>query len=161
VKFSVSAVNNIDVLVRWKVANTNLADRYEIQRSDDAIHFNTIGYVNATSSYSYGFDDVNPFAGRSYYRLRMIEANDNDFSPTVSVVISPSGHSQVIPSPAHDYIVVKTKAQGKSAKLTDMQGRDFMNFIVHDGMRVNIDNIPRGLYFLVIDDGEVVKFSKN
>jgi hypothetical protein len=132
-----------------------------VERSDDAMHFNSIGYVTATSSYLYSFHDVYPLAGRSYYRLRLIEASKYDFSPTVSIRTSATGKTQIIPTPAHDYIIVKTKVPGKSAKLTDMQGRNFMNFKISDGTKVNIANIPAGLYLLIINGGEVIKFIKN
>ncbi|MEP6926166.1 MAG: M28 family peptidase [Ginsengibacter sp.] len=160
-QFSANLVNDDDVLIQWKVANTNLADKYEVERSDDAMHFKVIGDVNPASSYFYSFHDVYPLAGRSYYRLRMISANQYDFSPVVSIVNSATNQTQIIPSPAHDYIIVKTKASGKSAELTDIQSRKFMNFIINDGMRVNIANIPPGLYLLRINGGEVIKFIKN
>ena len=160
-QFTANLINDNDVLIQWKVSNTNPADKYEVERSDDAIQFNTIGYVNATSAYLYSFHDVSPLAGRSYYRLRMTGANQYHFSPTVSIVISATSQTRVIPSPAHDHIVIRTKIAGKLAELTDMQGRSFMNFIINDGMRVNIANIPSGLYLLIINGGEVIKFIKN
>lgn len=160
-QFSAYLVNDNDVLIQWKAENTDLTDKYEVERSDDAMHFDVIGYINATSSYLYSFHDVYPLAGRSYYRLRIIGATHYDFSPTLSIVMSATGQTQIIPTPAHDYIIVKTKVPGKSAKLTDMQGRSFMNFIINDGKRVNIANIPAGLYLLIINGGGVIKFIKN
>jgi Peptidase family M28/Secretion system C-terminal sorting domain len=160
-QFTASVVNDNDVLLQWKVADANIADTFDVERSEDAIHFYAIGSVRATSSYGYSFDDVHPLEGSSYYRLRMVQGNHYDFGPTADVVITMSRHTQVFPSPAHDYIIIKTKARGKSAQLADMQGRNFMKLTVSDRMRVDISNIPRGIYFLVIDDGEVVKFSKN
>ncbi len=160
-QFSANLVNDNDVLVQWRVATINPSDKYVVERSDDAMHFKAIGYVNATSSYFYSFDDVYPLTGRSYYRLRMISENQYDFSPTVSISTSATKLTQVIPSPAHDYIIVKTKVSGKSAKITDMQGRSFRNFIINDGMKVSIANIPSGLYLLRINGGEVIKFIKN
>ncbi len=161
IQFSANLLNDNDALIQWKVANTNLTDRYEVERSDDAMHFKVIGYVNATSSYLYKFHDVAPLSGRSYYRLRMISTGQYDYSPTVSVVSSAAKLTQVIPSPAHDFIIVRTKASGKSAELTDMKGRSFMNFIVKDGMRVDIANIPQGLYLLIINGSEVIRFIKH
>jgi len=160
-QFTANVINKEDVLIQWKVANTKLAEKYEVERSDDAMHFNTIGYVNPTTSYIYSFDDVYPLQGRSYYRLRMIEANQYDFSPTVSVINAATSKTQIIPSPAHDYIIVKTKLTGKSAKVTDMQGRNFIKVSIKNGTRVDISNIPAGPYFFVIDNGEVIKFMKN
>ena len=91
----------------------------------------------------------------------MIGANQYHFSPTASIVISATNQTRIISSPAHDHIIIKTKAAGKPAELTDMQGRNFMNFIINDGMRVNIANMPPGLYLLIINGGEVIKFIKN
>ena len=160
-QFSVNLINKEDVLVQWKVGNTKLAEKYEVERSEDAMHFYTIGYVNPTTSYTYSFDDEYPLQGRSYYRLRMIEANQFDFSPTMSVINAPQGKTQIVPSLVHDNFIVKTKLIGKSAKITDMQGRNFMNFTIKDGTRVNISNIPPGPYLFIVNNGEVIKFMKN
>ncbi|MEP6582884.1 MAG: M28 family peptidase [Ginsengibacter sp.] len=160
-RFNAKLVNINDVLIQWSAATINLTNKYEVERSDDAIHFKTIGYVNATSSYSYSFHDLSPLGGRSYYRLRMIEANQYNFSTTLSIVISATNQTRIIPSPAHDYIIIKTKLGGKPAKLTDMQGRNYMNFFINNRQRVNIANIPPGVYLLIINDGETIKFIKN
>ncbi|MEO8765313.1 MAG: M28 family peptidase [Ginsengibacter sp.] len=160
-QFSANLVNANDVLVQWRVANTSLADKYVVERSDDAMHFSAIGYVVATSTYLYSFHDVYPLTGNSYYRLRMVKTDHYDFSPTVRIGTLATNQTQVIPSPAHDYIMLKTKVSNKPAVVTDMQGRSVMNFIVNNGLRVDIANIPPGLYLLRINNGEAIKFMKN
>ena len=154
-------MNDDDVLIQWNVENTNLAEKYQVERSDDAMHFNAIGYVDPTSSYLYSFHDVYPLEGTSYYRLRLIETGGYDFSPTVTIRTSAAGYTQVMPSPAHDYIIVKTKVSRTPAQLVDMQGRNYMNFTISNGMRINIAGIPPGLYVLRIKNGEAIKFMKN
>lgn len=161
IQFTANLINDNDVLIQWRIASSNPSDKFIVERSDDAMHFKAIAYVNATSSYLYSFHDVYPLTGRSYYRLRMISDNQYDFSHIVSVTSSVSKLTQVIPSPAHDFIIVKTKGSGKSAEITDMQGRNYMNLIVNDGMRVNVTGIPSGLYLLRIKGGEVIKFMKD
>ena len=160
-QFRAKLVNDNDVLIQWRVENVSLAEKYKVERSDDAMHFNTIGYVDPTSSYLYSFHDVYPLEGTSYYRLCLIEAGGYDFSPTVTTRTSATGYTQVIPSPAHDYIIVKTKASGTPAQLIDMQGRNYMNVTISNGMRINIARIPSGLYVLRIKNGEAIKFMKN
>ena len=160
-QFSAYAVTENDVILQWKVAATDLADKYEVERSDDGMHFKVIGTVGPTTSFFYSIHDVYPLPGNSYYRLRMTERNHFDFSPTVRISMLSGNRTQVIPSLAHDYIMIKTKSVGRSAELKDMQGRSYRHFIMKDRMQINIANMNEGMYLLVVSDGEVVRFVKN
>ena len=62
-----------NALVSWTTASETNNNYFTIQRSSDGKDFHTIGTVNGsgtTNQYtSYGFEDENPLAGISYYRL--------------------------------------------------------------------------------------------
>ncbi len=159
--FSANLVNEKDVLVEWKVENTDQVNEYEVERSEDGTNFTNIGSVKATSSYLYSFHDWSPLEGRSYYRLRMVGTSLNNISIAKRIELSATSLTRIIPSPAHDYFMVKTKAVGQSAAITDMQGKKVMNFLLNDGLRVDITAVPTGLYLLKVSNGEVIKFIKN
>ncbi len=158
---SASALSMNDVLVQWKVG-TAVADYYEVERSEDNTYFTSIGKVTAASLNTYSFHDHQPIEGESFYRLRAIGAGLNNISDVKSLDLSASNFTHVIPSPAHNYFVVKTKAAaGTPAEITDLQGRNLMKFKIIDGQQVDITSIPAGLYLLKVSNGEVVKFTKN
>jgi hypothetical protein len=155
-----SPVQENDVLVQWKVDNTDMANTFVVERSDDNMHFEEIGKVKATSSYVYQFHDRSPLSGENYYRLRMVGTTQSSFSQVAKTQLPVVGSTRVVPSPAHDFFIIKTKATGKTAQLTDLQGRRIKNLVVADGMQVDISTVPPGMYLLKLSNGEVVKFSK-
>lgn len=159
--FTVSLVNDKDVLLEWKVENTELANEYAVERSEDGTDFTSIGSVKATSSYLYNFHDRSPIEGQSYYRLRMVGTGLNNISAAKGIELSATAFTRIIPSPAHDYFMVKTKTTGQSAVITNMQGEKVRNLMLNDGMRVDITTIPAGLYLLKVSNGEIIKFIKN
>jgi hypothetical protein len=72
----------------WKTTNEENVSLYEVQRSTDGLHFETIGLVfsvESSSSNLYRFSDKNPAPGINYYRLNMV---DKDKSQKHSNLIS-------------------------------------------------------------------------
>ncbi len=65
------------VAVKWKVTAEDQIAHYEVERSADGIHYNTIGQRNAAGNNSavtdYLFNDMNPVTGSNYYRLKIVE----------------------------------------------------------------------------------------
>lgn len=69
-------------LLTWSTANEQSNKGFEVQRSFDGIHFETIGFVasknlggNSSASLKYSFTDEKPFSTISYYRLKQIDQN--------------------------------------------------------------------------------------
>ncbi|MBC7446458.1 MAG: T9SS type A sorting domain-containing protein, partial [Hymenobacteraceae bacterium] len=63
----------------WATAPEQNADRFEVQRSSNGRDYKTIGSVAATGTTStghdYAFEDAQPLAGVSYYRLRQVDTD--------------------------------------------------------------------------------------
>ncbi|HRH36922.1 MAG TPA: hypothetical protein PK760_01170 [Flavobacteriales bacterium] len=66
------------VLVSWSTGSEVGSDRYDVERSSDAQHFEVIGSVQAAGSSNglleYSFIDTRPL-GRGYYRLHQVDVN--------------------------------------------------------------------------------------
>jgi hypothetical protein len=82
-------LNGDKTLLNWQSKEDGLKG-YEIERSDNGIHFRTIGYVTAKgtngSEVSYFFNDPVPVAGKAYYRLKLDNVSGNNtFSNTLTV----------------------------------------------------------------------------
>lgn len=75
-------------LVEWKAASATNTDHFEIERSEDGLHFRSIGTAishNSISEVAYSFRDLNLPTGTSWYRIRCI---DKDGKFTLSQVVS-------------------------------------------------------------------------
>lgn len=67
------------IKIFWESASEKELKEYLIQRSEDAISFKEVGKVmakgNSNSALQYNFTDVNPFTGKSFYRIKAIDIN--------------------------------------------------------------------------------------
>ena len=107
------------VELEWITAFEQNVEKFEIERSADAIHFDPIATVpakgNSSENIHYNFDDIEPLTGISYYRLK---SSDRDASFTYSdmitirnVVVVPPFH--ITPNPAVNTIKVVAESAGK------------------------------------------------
>jgi hypothetical protein len=75
ISFTGRLQNNNNTMLQWMVTGEKNISKYEIEKSADGIHFNTIGHVMA-NQYStlqeYQFNDNSNTNGSSYYRLKII-----------------------------------------------------------------------------------------
>jgi hypothetical protein len=101
-------IDNSYIKVSWQTSLEIDNKGFEIQRSDDAINFNTIGWVNgngnSSSPLSYDFDDLNVAANKTYYyRLNQIDfSGSSEMTHIVSAKISDNeafNVSDFIPNP--------------------------------------------------------------
>jgi hypothetical protein len=97
----------------WNTASESDADRFEIERSIDALAWQTISSKlaigNSKTPQTYGATDSQPQKGINYYRLKMI---DQDGSFTYSRIQSLDFNNAVLklnfyPNPVADYLFVK------------------------------------------------------
>lgn len=67
-----------NVNLQWATASETMASHYEIERSTDAINYETIGQVQAINSSNtsiYNWIDHSPMEGLSYYRIKQLDEN--------------------------------------------------------------------------------------
>lgn len=83
--FKGQAVNKT-VPLNWVATAEINFSHYELQRSADGVHYETIAVVMAKNEQQteYAYTDKNPFNGVNYYRLKMI---DNDKKYTFSSIV--------------------------------------------------------------------------
>lgn len=91
-------------------------DYFMVERSKDAIIFETIGLVdgagNSDQKIKYEFVDEQPFKGVNYYRLQQVDFDgSNDYSKIIDLEVKSTDVKgavslDVFPNPAHDYIKI-------------------------------------------------------
>lgn len=78
IRFDGTCTGNI-VSLKWITATETDNDFFTIERSTDGIAFSQIGILNgagnSTQVLNYKFDDVDPFAGTNYYRIKQTDNN--------------------------------------------------------------------------------------
>lgn len=75
--FNSEKISCLENLIYWSTATQMNNDRFEVQKSSDAIHFETIVIINGAgtnnSQMSYKYVDNNANKGINYYRLRQVD----------------------------------------------------------------------------------------
>jgi hypothetical protein len=154
--------------LQWTSAGEVPGLQFVVERSDDGIHYNTIGSVPGTApegdGASYQFTDPTPVANQSYYRIQLVS---NSFSQYSSLVLLSNGsirfNVQSVLNPFVDHINVELTAPGSGTAaitLIDMYGRYIrrvsqpisqgLNSLTIDGL----GNLPNATYALQIQFGD-------
>jgi len=157
-----AARNGNDVKLSWTTQSERNNAYFDVQRSADGVGFSSIGKVNGAGNSSlavnYNFTDNNPLAGRSYYRLRQVDYDEQfAYSPIVSVNGGESKALSVYPNPVADQMMVQYPKAFKGAgyRVIAMDGRVMKSGILQENsnqMIINTSSLNRGSYILVINN---------
>lgn len=164
---AVPGADNRSVATDWQVANEQL-DRYEVERSTDAVQFETAGYINAAGKSNYKLIDELPERLQHrdlFYRLKQVDAGGSYvYSKVVPVHFNGITPTLVIaPNPAKDEVVFTNTNQvlnGSRAIITDAVGSQVDQLIITDRMQLDISRWKPGIYLIRITNGQVLKLVK-
>ncbi len=150
---------NESVILKWYATLETGFRRYDIERSTDGVSFNKIGDVPGQNLANYTFTDYNlPMASVVYYRLKMVDVDEQFQYSKVAVIRLNNNFSNAItyPNPTTGDLHVKL-LQNLTSKstliVTDMSGRKVLQQIVATGqlnIPVDVRNLPAGRYFIRI-----------
>ena len=168
-----ATVNKGKVVTNWICNQETQISNYEVEKSTNAIDFMSIGEVTATNSvntHSYAFTDINPYSGKSFYRLRINDMSGrSQFSDIQPVYISQSGLISVYPNPAKDLIHVNYNgvlSANAVLRIINTQGQECIQKKFISGMSsisIDVKKLNSGVYIVEFINGEEVsrmKFSK-
>lgn len=160
------------VEVSWSTAWENNSNNFIVERSIDGISFQNIGVVRAGGNTSlisnYSFVDKSPVSAVAYYRVTEV---DNDGSQTVSKIVAVNFDNlffAVYPNPAKDVLNIKSQVDDNQELVISIQN-SFGNIVYQnsgadlksgDGLAVDVSGFPGGLYFVMIDSGNIQKIYK-
>lgn len=170
--FTVSLTNGISVL-EWSTASEYNSHYFSIESSEDAIHFNEIGRMNAagfsTVAQYYSFNDVHAGtsgATRIYYRLRMVDTDQTyQYSAVRWVDLEVPGIDEVMtiyPNPVQDAATIMLHVlhdQPAVQRMFDIAGKliDERQFALNKGINFielgNAGLLPSGIYIIQITSG--------
>jgi len=150
----------------WQTASEINNDYFEIQRSDDGVHFATRGQVKGsgttTAEIDYSFVDRLPTKGNNYYRLKQVDFDgSSEFSDIISIHYKEEQVSLIFPNPVGSTLNF-TNADAKTVSIFDITGRLLMKEATVED-QLNIDGIKSGIYLLKMelnDQSSYQKFTK-
>jgi len=146
------------VLLHWSTISETNNDYFEIQRSLDGIHFETIGTVKGSgtsqSIKEYGFTDYSPSSGVNYYRFVQHDFDGKvSFSSIVNVDMKAisEGSFSVSPNPSTEsFNVMFSNLTGGELSVLDVLGKSIRTTTIEEGTQ-NIElgtELAKGVYVL-------------
>ncbi len=162
-------------LLQWTTTEEINLKNFEIQRSYDAVNFESIGVLNAqiqSTINKYDFTDDGFLDGYVYYRLRM---NDIDgkfsYSFIVRIYTGTNSGSEITISPNpfnNDFLFASVFNQEGmiTIRIIDSKGAivKTVNQYVNKGFnsfQINkLDNLSKGVYYLELNQGGEIKTTK-
>ncbi|MFS8082337.1 MAG: T9SS type A sorting domain-containing protein, partial [Ginsengibacter sp.] len=169
-----AALINKKVITSWQTYSEINTERFEIYRSQDHEHFNLEGHVaaagNSSALLNYQFTDNEPFAGTSYYKLKIIDRDGRyAWSNVVRVSFSVENVILLYPNPSHDYVTLQVDKviadHSPIATIYDSKGSVVYSFkIISTSQQLNISAFSQGRYqlvFIIGNDKHTLPFNKN
>lgn len=171
VSFSGSKTADNQTSLNWITADEKDFDRFEIQRSEDARSFETIGVVGSapsgTALKSYAFTDSHPTDKALYYRLKMVDTDKSfQYSKIISIrSATPAAAEQTVvgafyPNPSQGaaeidlYVLEKgvwvITIIGEGGKIVRSENR-----VLQKGMnKLEMSGLPPGLNLVRFENGK-------
>jgi GEVED domain/Secretion system C-terminal sorting domain len=170
--FDAKTIDNKAVKLNWSSANEAGLIGYEIERSTDGSNWNKLEQIfskgnGQPGTFSYEYDDINPLKRKSYYRLKMLNADGkHTYSSVKNILIKEAVEEvHISPNPASTKVSVSIKATEKTfttITLIDMQGKKLLKQTgiltagVNDIAISNFESLPAGVYTVQITAGEKI-----
>lgn len=162
-------LNANDLQLTWHTASETDNAGFEIERSENGLKFNTVGWVDGKGTtlepQTYYYDDKNLREGKTYYyRLRQVDYDGQfEFSPMVTVTVGGKGSfvSEFYPSPADgaaklDFIA--TESANWSMVLLDISGKELLQRECpiskgENALEFDFSGFANGIYFVKFVNG--------
>lgn len=159
---SLTKSNRLD----WKVADQSNMKNYVLQRSSGGSSWSDIATLiaNEANSFQYRYTDESPLKGDNYYRLKMVD-QDGSFEYSNIVKLKNSFYfMRISPQPVQGVATLETNnlnLLNTNAVLMNELGvvvrRLNINALPY---KLNVTDLPAGLYLLKLQDNTVLRIIK-
>ncbi len=165
--FSASPIEDA-VLTRWETATETNNDRFEVERTDDGLIFETVGTVKGSGTTStkrsYVFTDEKPLKGVSYYRLKQVDTDGKDsYSAMVSVDRSKKLDYVLYPNPTKGEFVLEGSVENAQVVVYNILG-ELVEYNVYGRtaglIHVDCSTLPKGVYYINVKTNTETKINK-
>lgn len=159
------------IVLNWTTASETNNDFFTIERSVKGKDWEAIGTVdgagNSSTELNYNFIDQEPLFGKSYYRLKQTDYDGAyEYSKVAHATFEGSINTdaQIYPNPTSGDLNIIFKRKDAQWKIVNIIGQDVSaNATILEQspfeLKINIDRLESGIYFIVTDSGPI-KFLK-
>lgn len=166
--FAISKTSCNEATLQWQTAQEQNNAGFEVQQSAGAASFKAIGFVkgNGTSSGQHAYQFKMPALadGNYYYRLKQTDLDGKFvYSAVLKTTIDCNNALLgIAPNPAQNQITITGLDISKphELQLYDSKGMLLQSINRLTTRIINIHDLAAGLYFIRIDDKEIMKFLK-
>ena len=160
-----------DIELSWETKSEMNCEKFQIQRSSDGIHFQTIEEIkgNGTTSNlnAYTFNE-RKIRGESYYRLLQFDFDGEGRNLGDFYADCKPADFLIYPNPNNGTFTIECKEfklDNAIVSIMDNMGRELMNFRVSESGvdHITIDDLDQGMYTVIVSDGikrKLKSFSK-
>lgn len=149
--FSANAKNK-SIDLSWESYNSINVNRFEIEHSTDAIHFQKIGQIATNQQNIFNFIDENPVSGTNYYRLKIIDNDDSFVYSPIQNALFVSKTWSIFPNPAKgDFLTVICKNNSSTdIKIVDTFGKEVVIYKSESPIsQLSIAHLDNGIYSVI------------
>lgn len=148
---------NNRIRLNWRAENQEILDHFVVERSNDGIDFNSVGFVSSGSDHNTGvfsFPHSGSGSGTEYFRLLEV-FKDSSFSYSSVLKVATSSENESIslyPNPVQDKLNVSLPVSGRPEKIQifDHAGQlvKEVDVLGRDKVEINTGDLPAGLYWI-------------
>ncbi|MDO6432753.1 discoidin domain-containing protein [Flavitalea sp. BT771] len=162
VRFSGRSVDDQYIALQWATASEENNDHFEVERSEDGVHFTTAlirkAVGNSHTLQQYTAEDHEAGQGIHYYRLKEVDMDGRfTYSPVILVRLSRENAPLMFPNPANTFFTVVAGAEPiKDISLFDVSGRRLVNMLNRSGgssLPISCGGLMAGVYVVQIRTG--------
>jgi hypothetical protein len=153
-------------VIKWATASETSNDYFEVQRSTDGLHFETIGELQGEGTtleeQHYFFEDDHPPIGVAYYKIKQVDFNGEfDYSNTIALEREVNFElASVFPNPFTDSFHVQFHSiyeRSITVNINDPSGRTVIRHAYEcrkgvEQFELDTRSLSCGFYLLVIKD---------
>ncbi|MBK7587909.1 MAG: T9SS type A sorting domain-containing protein [Bacteroidetes bacterium] len=157
--------DNNQTILNWHTANMKNVLGFEIEKSNNGILFEKIGYTEATEKNEYTFTDPQLSDRNNFYRLKIMDEDGQfTYSKTVLVINTEKTEMVCFPNPIHEELNISSSAYPFTYHLYDLYGNEMLTGVsANQQIRVSCTSLSKGMYMIkVVSNGEIktLKFTK-
>lgn len=148
------------ILLNWATAQELITARFEIERSDDGVHYFKRATIAAAGQSNiprhYNWLDQQPQNGSYQYRIRQVDIDDQfSYSKIIHIRYNQSAataNAMAYPNPARSEVCISWPGSEQQAMLTitDASGKRAVSRQVNNGETISLSSMHPGIWYLQI-----------
>jgi hypothetical protein len=152
--FFEALAHNNSTLLDWCTASEINNHYFTVERSQNGSHFESIvqipGAGNSNQNLCYSANDLHPYQGINYYRLKQTDYNGaSTYSQVVTVFFSEKNTVLLYPNPANELIYIHSSGSNPlQVEICDAQGKLLVQTSLQQNQaEINVSGLTPGIYF--------------